>query len=79
MQRKISLQKTLKQQKVQEYVSFQCFLNHEVYYLNIATSDARNLDCPLSKGNQANHPKFERPNGKNIFDREHTMQKRSYK
>ena len=23
------------------------------------------LDCPLSKGNQANHPKFERPNGKN--------------
>ena len=22
------------------------------------------LDCPLSKGNQAPHPKFERPNGK---------------
>ena len=23
------------------------------------------VDCPLSKGNQAAHPKFERPNGKN--------------
>ena len=23
------------------------------------------LGCPLSKGNQANHPKFERPNEKN--------------
>ena len=22
------------------------------------------VECPLSKGNQANHPKFERPNGK---------------
>ena len=22
------------------------------------------LDCPLSKGNEAAHPKFERPNGK---------------
>ena len=22
------------------------------------------LDCPSSKGNQAPHPKFERPNGK---------------
>ena len=25
----------------------------------------RALDCPSSKGNQAPHPKFERPNGKN--------------
>ena len=23
------------------------------------------IDCPLSKGNQAPQPKFERPNGKN--------------
>ena len=23
------------------------------------------VDCPLSEGNQAAHPKFERPNGKN--------------
>ena len=23
------------------------------------------LNCPLLKGNQANHPKFKRPNGKN--------------
>ena len=23
------------------------------------------VDCPSSKGNQAPHPKFERPNGKN--------------
>ena len=26
---------------------------------------AQRVDCPFSKENQANHPKFERPNGKN--------------
>ena len=28
----------------------------------------RDLDCPLSKGNQANHPKFERPRAYLIYE-----------
>ena len=34
-------------------------------YLQVEFGSCRvNLGCLLSKGNQANHPKFERPNGK---------------
>ena len=33
--------------------------------LRKAGKEMNSIDCPLSKGNQAAHTKFERPNGKN--------------
>ena len=45
-----------------QYLGTSSWVQYDMEHQEISVST---LDCPLSKGNQANHPKFERPNGKN--------------